>query len=138
MILSTVLRGRSTVAQHDPGEQGSKPDTRALSMRPAGESPSMIQENKDRNPILAPYPCVRPGSAEHDPGEQGSKPDTRALSMRPAGESPSMIQENKDRNPGFASRPGVWSRVAQHDPGEQGSKPDLAPYPCVRPGSRPA
>ena len=67
-------------------------------MRPAGESPSMIQENKDRNPGFASRPGVWSRVAQHDPGEQGSKPDTRALSMRPAGESPSMIQENKDRN----------------------------------------
>ena len=60
------------VAQHDPGEQGSKPASAAWH-RPYELSPSMIQENKDRN---------RP----------------RLSSAQSGRESPSMIQENKDRN----------------------------------------
>ena len=60
-------------------------------------SPSMIQENKDRNRTSRACQTER--------------------------QSPSMIQENKDRNC-HLGRPWLAEcRVAEHDPGEQGSKP---------------
>ena len=91
------------VAEHDPGEQGSKPFWCFGHDLTAPGPPSMIQENKDRN---AAYRSSRV-----------------AASIVP----PSMIQENKDRNTsGTASDD---SAVAEHDPGEQGSKPGWSQDP---------
>ena len=58
-------------------------------MKAKGVSPSMIQENKDRNPYAAVAAVAIGAVAQHDPGEQGSKHDpqygaTGQVDCRPA------------------------------------------------------
>ena len=101
-------------------------------------SPSMIQENKDRNPGHRDSRRSGDEVAQHDPGEQGSKlvRDLKAIGY--PFESPSMIQENKDRNLKTGVSANVGSRVAQHDPGEQGSKLMVKEHRPTQTQSRPA
>ena len=88
------------------------------------ESPSMIQENKDRN-IAA---TLLHHSTDTSPSMIQESRDRNKTGLVQRGSrqdrSPSMIQENKDRNVRRSGRFDLQPRpVAQHEhPGEQGSK----------------
>ena len=146
------MRARQLAAErrrreHDPGEQGSKPNNRTRPTWPHRRSPSLIQENKDRNSAVGGATRHVPPSMIQENKDRNYRVSKLCDGVRWRRMSPSMIQENKDRNPKYEtpanlavaasmiqenkdrnphrdqSSPRVAPSVAQHDPGEQGSKP---------------